>query len=217
MTSDVQSALRKLSMPTASPEQWLTKLSQSKYLSSPIDSYGNGELVEQLEHRIASLLGKPSALFFAKGVTAQLCALRVAADERNNRSLILHPKSHLAIDEQNSYQHLVGLNGVLLGGAKDPFTFDQIKALQQSVGALTVELPIRRIGFKLTPWDELQKMSEWCKEQKVHFHMDGARLWESTSFYGKSLNEISALFDSVYVSLYKGLGGMGGAVLAGDT
>jgi threonine aldolase len=217
MSTDVKSAMRQLGMPTPSPEQWVTKLSQSKYLSSSIDSYSYGELVEQLEHRVANLLGKPSALFFAKGVSAQLCALRVAADERNNRSVILHPKSHLAIDEQNSYQQLVGLNGVLLGEPEAPFTFDQIKSVRQSVGVLTIELPIRRAGFKLTPWEELKKINRWCKEHKVHFHMDGARLWESTPFYGKSLNEISALCDSVYVSLYKGLGGMGGAVLAGET
>ena len=47
--------------------------------------------------------------------------------------------------------------------------------------------------------------------------MDGARLWESTNFYGKSEAEIAKLFDSVYVSLYKGIGGMGGAILAGET
>jgi threonine aldolase len=46
--------------------------------------------------------------------------------------------------------------------------------------------------------------------------MDGARLWESAAFYGKSHAEIADGFDSVYVSLYKGLGGLSGAVLAGD-
>ena len=34
--------------------------------------------------------------------------------------------------------------------------------------------------------------------------------------YGRSEAEISALFDSVYVSFYKGLGGVAGCVLAGD-
>jgi threonine aldolase len=47
-------------------------------------------------------------------------------------------------------------------------------------------------------------------------HLDGARLWESTPFYGRPLAEIAALFDSVYVSFYKGLGGLSGSVLLGD-
>jgi threonine aldolase len=45
--------------------------------------------------------------------------------------------------------------------------------------------------------------------------MDGARLWEAAPFYSRSYAEVSALFDTVYVSMYKMLGGFAGAVLAG--
>jgi threonine aldolase len=47
-------------------------------------------------------------------------------------------------------------------------------------------------------------------------HLDGARLWESTHFYGKTPADIAALFDTVYVSFYKGLGALAGSCLAGD-
>ena len=47
-------------------------------------------------------------------------------------------------------------------------------------------------------------------------HLDGARLWECTSFYGRSLAEIAGLFDTAYVSFYKGLGGLTGCCLAGE-
>lgn len=50
--------------------------------------------------------------------------------------------------------------------------------------------------------------------------IDGARLWEIEPFYqetsGKSLKEVSQLFDSVYVSFYKGLGGIAGAMLTSN-
>jgi threonine aldolase len=49
----------------------------------------------------------------------------------------------------------------------------------------------------------------------VPLHFDGARLWESGPFYGRSYAEIAALADSVYVSFYKGLGGLAGCILAG--
>jgi threonine aldolase len=45
--------------------------------------------------------------------------------------------------------------------------------------------------------------------------MDGARLWESGPFYDRPYQEIAGLFDSVYVSFYKGLAGMTGAILSG--
>src|SRR5206468_10205649 len=50
----------------------------------------------------------------------------------------------------------------------------------------------------------------------VALHLDGARLWQVGPFYRRKLEAIASLFDSVYVSLYKDLGGLGGSALAGD-
>jgi threonine aldolase len=49
----------------------------------------------------------------------------------------------------------------------------------------------------------------------VPLHLDGARLWESAPHLGHSPAEIAALADTVYVSFYKGLRGLAGAVVAG--
>jgi len=45
--------------------------------------------------------------------------------------------------------------------------------------------------------------------------VDGARIWESAPHLGHTPAEIAALADTVYVSLYKGLRGLAGAVVAG--
>jgi threonine aldolase len=91
-----------------------------------------------------------------------------------------------------------------------------LEASDTSAGLITIELPLRRAGFLLPPWSELQSIRAWCRENRIPLHLDGARLWESASYYARSYDEISALFDSVYVSLYKSLGGIGGAILAGS-
>jgi threonine aldolase len=57
--------------------------------------------------------------------------------------------------------------------------------------------------------------SRACRERGVPLHLDGARIWESAPYLGHSPAEIAGLADSVYVSLYKGLGGLSGAALAG--
>ena len=54
-----------------------------------------------------------------------------------------------------------------------------------------------------------------CRERGVPLHLDGARIWESAPHLGHSVAEIAALADSVYVSFYKGLGGLAGAAVAG--
>jgi hypothetical protein len=68
---------------------------------------------------------------------------------------------------------------------------------------VVVELPLRRAGFRLPDWDELVAISAWCRAHGVKLHFDGARLWESAPHYGRSLAEICALADSVYVSFYR--------------
>ena len=200
-----------------SHQYWLDIMAKSKYLDESIDSYNQGTLVELLETRVAKLLGKEKALFVHTGTIAQLIAMKVASESRNNKNIILHPKSHIALDEENAYQALTGLKGITIGTDFEPFDFQAVESITEKAAALVVEMPLRRVGFKLTPWEQLQQMSAWAKQSNTHFHMDGARLWESTHYYNKTLAEISSLFGSVYVSLYKGLGGMNGSVLTGTS
>ena len=56
----------------------------------------------------------------------------------------------------------------------------------------------------------------WPARTAPRTHLDGARLLESLPHYGRPAAEVAALFDSVYLSLYKGLGGISGCLLAGE-
>ena len=208
--------MRRLYYPVQTHKSWLSQMEHSKYLNEDRDIYSQGVLVQLLEQRVAKLLGKEQALFFYKGITAQLVALKVASINNKCNNVILHPNSHLVANEQDAYQALMGLRGIQLGQLSEPFHAKDVTAVTEDVAVLTVELPLRNAGFKLTSWSELSKMKQWAKQNNSHFHMDGARLWESSHFYKKPLSEIADQFDSVYVSFYKGLGGIGGAVLAGD-
>jgi threonine aldolase len=208
--------LRRLYFKAQTHQYWLDLMNQSPYVHEKHDGYNKGLLIDKLEYRVAKLLDKEKALFFHKGVAAQLVALKVAAVASNNNAVILHPNSHIAVNEHNAYQEIMGLIGIKLGAMNNPFNFEDVVQAAEAAGSLCVELPLRRAGFKLTPWDELVKMQLWANQNSIHFHMDGARLWESTHYYQKSLAEIADLFDSVYVSFYKGLGGLSGAALAGD-
>jgi len=62
----------------------------------------------------------------------------------------------------------------------------------------------------------LEAISAHCRAKGIRLHLDGARLYEILPYYGKTAAEVCALFDSVYVSFYKGIGGIAGAILAGD-
>eukprot|EP00966_Prymnesium_polylepis_P163888 3789146-Prymnesium_polylepis.1 len=79
-----------------------------------------------------------------------------------------------------------------------------------------MEVPHRELGCASPPWEELEALSALAREYNCPLHMDGARLLEIAPYYGRTAAEVAALFDTVYVSFYKGLGAMTGAMLLGD-
>jgi threonine aldolase len=180
------------------------------------DHYGEGEVVEAFEKKIAALLGKPAAVLMTSGVTAQLAAVRIHAETARLDRFGMHPTSHLASHEDESYAALMRMHGVPIGDRLRPMTATDLEAIAQPLGCAIVELPIREAGGQLPTWDELDALKAAAAAREMPLHMDGARLWESAAYYGKSYEEIANGFASVYVSLYKGVGAFAGAMLTGD-
>ncbi|MEO8998270.1 MAG: beta-eliminating lyase-related protein [Rhodanobacter sp.] len=192
----------------------LVRLAAHRAAVDAIDDYGAGGAVAQLEQATTAKLGKESGLFFIKGVTAQLCVLRAYAQARGCNNVVIHPMSHMDIDEAGAIERVAGLNAIRLGRFT-PFKAQALASLTEPLAAVVVELPLRRAGFLLPDFDELRAISTWCRAQSIPLHFDGARLWEAAAGYGVSEAELASLADSVYVSYYKGLGGLGGAMVTG--
>lgn len=180
------------------------------------DQYGEGALVQDFEHKVAMLLGKPAAVFMPSGVMAQLAAMRVWTESARIDRFGMHPTSHLLLHEDDAYAALMRLHGVPVGDRLRPMTASDLESVRQALACVIVELPIREAGGQLPTWDELETLKSAARARGLPLHMDGARLWESAAFYDRSHADIAAGFDSVYVSVYKGIGGLAGAVLAGS-
>jgi threonine aldolase len=181
------------------------------------DIYGQGKLIEDFEKQIAELLGKEAAVFMPSGSMAQPIALRIWSDRKHSPHVAFHSTCHLELHEQKGYQLLHGLHGVLVGSPSRLITLADLNRISEPLAALLIELPQREIGGQLPEWNDLVAMTDWARERSVALHMDGARLWECQPFYQRAYHEIAALFDTVYVSFYKILGGIAGAILAGPT
>jgi threonine aldolase len=150
------------------------------------------------------------------GTMAQQIALRIHAERRGIRTVAFHPTCHLELHEDKAYQRLHGLLGVEIGDPRQLITIDDLRGVRERVAAVLFELPQREIGGRLPSWIDLEEQIGFVREQGAAVHLDGARLWECTPYYGRSPAAICALFDTVYVSLYKGLGGLAGCCLAGE-
>ncbi|MFH9618536.1 threonine aldolase family protein [Streptomyces pratensis] len=178
------------------------------------DVYGDG-VVAEVERRTAELLGMEAAAFFPTGTMAQQVALRCWAGRTGNAVVALHPLSHPEVHERGALTSVSGLRTVHPTAAPRHATADEIRDFPEPFGTLMLELPLRDAGFVLPSWEQLEGVVAAARERDAVVHLDGARLWECTPHFGRGLPEIAALADSVYVSFYKSLDGLSGAVLAG--
>ena len=185
----------------ADPHQW--------------DRYGEHGPVAALERRLAEVLGKPAAALFPSGVMAQQSMLRVWCDASGSRRVALPALSHLLRHEGDGPRLLHDFDFALLTEGPTVPLAEHLTAVTGPLGAVLLELPLRDAGYLLPSWDELVALAQACRTREVPLHLDGARIWESAPHLGRSPAEVAAVADSVYVSLYKGLGGLAGAAVAG--
>ena len=177
------------------------------------DVYGSGALIEGFESKLAALFGHESARFLPSGTMGQGIAMRIWCGAGGHFGM--HPTSHLELHEQRGYSHLFGLRATLVGPARRVMIAKDLTAIAEPLDALLIELPTRENGGQLPSWEELLELCALARERGIRLHLDGARIWEAQAAYGKSFDAIGALFDSVYVSFYKGIGALSGAMLIG--
>ncbi|HBY58421.1 MAG TPA: amino acid lyase [Solibacterales bacterium] len=183
-----------------------------------LDVYSRGGAVEKLEARFAALLGKETAVFLPTGTLANHLAMRLLAGER--RRVLVQAEAHLYNDSGDCAQTLSGLNLIPLS----PFTLSAAQRAASDaiggrvptpLGALQIETPVRRLLGQRLPFDEMQRIAAWARESRIGLHLDGARLLIECAYTGRPPAEYAALFDTVYISLYKYLNAASGAILAG--
>jgi threonine aldolase len=180
-----------------------------------VDRYGAGGAVEALEDELREVLGKPAVAFMPSGTMAQQIALRIHAEQRGVSTIGFHPTCHLELHEDKAYERLHGLTGLNIGDPHSLITMEDLRGVHERLAAMVFELPQREIGGRLPEWTDLEEQVAAVRSRGAAVHLDGARVWECTPHYDRSAADIAALFDTVYVSFYKGLGGLAGSALAG--
>jgi threonine aldolase len=186
------------------------------------DEYSRGGAVAALEARFASLLGKETAVFMPTGTLANHLAVRALAGER--RRVVVQEQSHLYNDSGDCAQQLSQLTLLPVAPGEATFRWEDVqRALERtatgrvavSVGAVSIESPVRRLHHAAFDFGEMTRISEEARKRGLGLHLDGARLFVAAAFAGRPPAEYAALFDTVYVSLWKCFNAASGAVLAG--
>lgn len=189
-----------------------------------VDNYSLGGSVEELEREMAERLGKECAVFFATGTLANQIAVRVLAGD--NRRVLAQEESHLYNDSGDCCQTLSQLHLIGLAPGEATFTLEQVQTeveraasgrVRTPIGAISIESPVRRLWGRVFDYDELARISSYAREQGIGMHLDGARVFLAEPYTGVAPAEYAALFDTVYVSLWKYFNAAAGAILAGPS
>jgi threonine aldolase len=188
------------------------------------DVYGSGGAVKRLEAAFATLTGKERAVFVPTGTLANQLAIAVLA--RDKTKVFVQEQSHIYRDEADAAQSVFGKRLMPLVPDRCTFTLEDLKAaiddyhhrevFESGVGALAIENPVRRRNGEVFDFGEMKRVTAYAKEHGIGTHLDGARLFLASAYSGVSVRDYAALFDTVYISLYKYFGAGAGAVLCGS-
>jgi len=187
------------------------------------DFYSIGGATEELEHKFAQWLGKESAIFLPTGTLANHLAIRQLAGEE--KKAIVQADSHIYMDTGDCVQRLSGINLIPCAPGKATVTLEETKELVDKaalglagatkIGVISIESPVRRKYEEIFDFDEMKRISAFARKEGIRLHLDGARLFCASACTGILPSQYSALFDTVYISLYKCFNAGAGAILAG--
>ncbi len=186
------------------------------------DYYSQGGAVAQLEKACAKLLGKEAAVFMPTGTLANHLAVRALAGA--DRRVIVQHESHFFNDTGDCAQTLSQLNLIPLARGKATFTLADVEEVigrtasgrvAARVGVIAIETPVRRKTGEQFAIDDMRQITAFARKEGIRLHLDGARMLLASAYTGMSPAEYAAMFDTVYISLWKGLNAASGAILAG--
>lgn len=185
------------------------------------DVYGEDPTVNELQRRVAKLLGKEDALFVPSGTMSNQIAIKVHTVP--GQEVICEESCHI-------YNYEAGapafLSSVQMRPIKGNYGVIDIKDIEKAIrpdnihtpqtGLITIENTHNRAGGTIYPIDEIKETYDIASSRGIPMHLDGARIWNASIATSISVNEYSKYFDSVSVCFSKGLGTPVGSVLAGS-
>ena len=185
------------------------------------DQYGEDPTTNQLQIRIAAVLGKEAALFLPSGTMANQIAVRVLT--RPGDEVIVSGESHVGWHETGGAAANSGVQLTEIG-TRGVFSVAEFLAAKKAQGHLlyppttlvAIENTHNRMGGIVFPQDEVERICAAAREHRIATFLDGARLWNAALSSGRPLAELAAPFDLSAVALSKGLGAPGGSLLAGS-
>jgi threonine aldolase len=184
------------------------------------DVYGEDPTVNELERRVAALLGHEAALFTPTGSMANQLGVRLLVGP--GQELLCDAQAHVVRAELGAAAALSGVTTRTWTAAGGRLDAEAVSVLMRpdagpyfvSTAAVVVENTHNFGGGTVQPLEQVELLRHLTRAAGVAMHLDGARLWNAHVATRVPLSTYGGLFDTVSVCLSKGLGAPVGSVLA---
>ena len=182
------------------------------------DVYGEDPAVNELQDRVAALLGMEAALFVTSGTQGNLCALLAHCGRGDE---------YIVGNHAHTYMYEGGGAAVLGSIQPQPVPVGDDGMLDLDAAEAAVKSPDHHfartrllclentIDGRVLTLQQMEAAASVAARHSLAHHLDGARLWNAAVALDLSPRTVAAPFDSVSVCLSKGLGTPMGSVVAG--
>jgi threonine aldolase len=177
----------------------------------------------ELQERVAELLGHEAALFLPSGTMCNLIAFRLHLRPGGDE-VILDRTSHPVNYEAGSPAAISHAMTRQLDGEGGIFSAEQVEAAIRPAGdrygprsrLLSVEQTTNVGGGRVWSLETVAAVLEVARRHELRAHLDGARLMNAVVASGVPAADWASGFDTAWIDFTKGLGAPVGAVLAGS-
>lgn len=184
------------------------------------DVFGEDPSINELEQIAADMFGMQAALFCPSGTMTNQIAIKCHTHPGDE--VICDESSHVYQYEGGGIAFNSGASVKLLQGDRGRINADQVLAAIQPddphrahSSLVSLENTSNRGGGSCYDFSEILKIQALCKEKKLSFHLDGARLWNALVAKKETPKKYGETFDSISVCLSKSLGCPVGSLLLG--
>jgi threonine aldolase len=177
--------------------------------------------VDQLQRRIAEMLGHEAALFMPSGTMCNQVAVRLHCQPGDE--IICDAECHVVNYEQAGFAQLSGVAvrvapadaGVLQRDELDGLVRGDDEHLART-RLVSLENTHNRGGGCVWPYPALAEICQWARQRQLATHLDGARLFNAVVASGIPAARWAQHFDTISVCFSKGLGAPVGSALVGS-
>jgi threonine aldolase len=180
--------------------------------------FGEDEEVNRLEAMAASIFGMEAAAFCPSGTMTNQIAVNIHT--RPGDEVICSKLAHIYLHEGGGIAFNSGSSVALIDTPDGTFSADDVVSNinpddphKARTSLVCIENTVNRGGGKIWDAADIIKIGQVCRENKLSYHLDGARIFNALAETGENPAQLGKIFDSVSVCLSKGLGAPVGSVL----